>query len=321
VTEAGFFPGIILYLTYWVPARYRAAIVATFMTSTTFSGMIGNPLAGLLMQLDGVSNLHGWQWLFLIEGLIPVVLGVVVFFVLPDGPDDVRWLSQSDKDWIAAELRAEHAAATHHGHHLAALADTIKSGRLWLLAGIYFMAIMGLYGLTFWAPTLIKATASGASNLRVGFLSAIPYFVGAVSMVLIGRHSDRTGERRKHIATTTLIAAAGMAIVSLGKSEWTVTAFLCLAAVGIFATFGPFWALATRYLAGSAAAGGIAVVNSIGNLAGFLAPYAIGFAKDNFGSYTAGLLLVSASLAVGAVLVLCVPAVREQAHGFPVEAS
>jgi D-galactonate transporter len=313
--EAGFFPGIVLYLTYWVPSRHRASIMAMFLTSTAVSGIVGSPLAGLLMELDGVAGLRGWQWLFLVEGILPVLLGVATLLLLPDKPADVRWLTDSEKRWIADELRRETRQSTHH---VGTLRHALADRRLWLLALLYFLLIMGLYGFSYWAPTIIKA-ATHASDLRVGLLAAIPSAVAAVSMVLIGRHADRHDERRRHIAATACIAAAGVAVLPWCRSGPSVVAALCVAAVGIFSSLGPFWALATRFLRGTSAAGGIATVNSIGCLAGFVAPYAIGYFHKTTGHFTTGLLLVAASLAAAALVVLSIPAVvdRTAADGAP----
>jgi sugar phosphate permease len=304
VAEAGFFPGIVLYLTYWVPSSRRAGVLAAFLISTAVSGLVGNPLAGLLMKLDGVASMHGWQWLFLIEGLMPVALGVVTFMILPDRPKDAKWLSREEADWIGAELAREHVE--HHGNHVADLKRAVRDAKLWQLSAIYFMLIMGLYGFIFWVPTIIDSVAK-LTKLQVGIISAIPYLVAAVSMVLIGRHADHRNERRAHVAACAILAAVGMMIVSRCHSLKTVMPALCFAAIGIFGSLGPFWALSTRFLKGTAAAGGIAIVNSIGACAGMVAPSAIGWAKDKYGSFTYGLLVVSVSLVCGAVLVMCVP--------------
>jgi len=303
VAEAGFFPGIVLYLTHWVPSSQRASVLALFLTSTAICGIIGNPLAGLLMKMDGIGGMHGWQWLFLIEGIIPIVLGVVTWVLLPDHPRDARWLSIDEKQWIEAELAREQA---QHQHHVAELRHALPDARLWLLSALYFCLIMGLYGFVYWVPTIIKSVTS-ASDVGVGFLSAIPSLVGAVTMVIIAKHADKTDERRWHVAVCAVIAATGVALVCICHSLVEVELALALSAVGIFGTLAPFWALATRFLRGSAAAAGIAIVNSIGALAGFVAPSIIGWAKQSTGKFTYGLLAVSISLAIGALLVMIMP--------------
>jgi ACS family tartrate transporter-like MFS transporter len=309
VAEAGFFPGIVFYLTHWVPARQRAQILAAFLTSTAVSGIIGNPLAGLFMQLEGTFGLHGWQWLFLIEGIPPVLLGMAMLAIsalLPDNPAEAGWLHDRDRQWITDELARDHE---HPGvGHLASLRVAFTDRRLWHLSALYFTLIMGLYGFIYWLPTILKSfNAAGISDQRIGLLSAIPYAVGAVTMVLIALLADRIGKRRPVICCCGIIGSIGVAWVAYSHSPYIGMAALCVAAIGIFGTLGPFWTIPTRYLRGTAAAGGIAIVNSTGALAGFVAPYAIGWAKTATGHFTAGLLLVSASLAVGAVLVLCVP--------------
>jgi len=306
VAEAGFFPGIVLYLTYWVPARRRAGVLAAFLTSTAVSGILGNPLAGVLMKLEGVRGLHGWQWLFLIEGIVPVIIGFVTLAILPDRPAEAAWLSDAEKDWLERELAAERAEGADGGHHVAHFGRALLDPRLWLLSAIYFMLVMGLYGFIYWLPTILK-TASGRSDLVVGLLSAVPYVVATATMIVIGLHADRRNERRWHVAACAVLAAAGVVLVTRCTSTPSVMAALCVAAVGIFGSLAPFWALSTRFLRGTAAAGGIAVVNSIGALAGFVAPSAIGWAKQSTGKVTAGLLVVAAALVCGAVLVLCVP--------------
>jgi len=302
VAEAGFFPGIVLYLTYWIPSKQRSAVLAAFLTATAVSGIVGNPLAGVLMKMDGIANLRGWQWLFLIEGMAPVALGIATLALLPDRPANAKWLSDDDRAWLASELSRE---TRHSEHHVQQLAHAVADARLWLLSVIYFMLIMGLYGFIYWLPSIIKSVTE-ASDLKIGFLSAIPCTVAAVTMVIIGRHSDRHNERRCHVATTAIVAALGVTLVSRCHSMSTVMPALCFASIGIWGSLGPFWALATRFLRGTAAAAGIAIVNSIGALAGFVAPYAIGWVKQATGGF-AGLLVVAAALVCGAILVLCVP--------------
>jgi MFS transporter, ACS family, tartrate transporter len=311
LAEAGFFPGIVFYLTHWAPAARRAQVLAMFLTATAISGLVGNPLAGWLMQLDGLGGLRGWQWLFLLEGVPPIALGIAILMtnLLPDGPEQAPWLSDDERLWITEQLRLDNEQS-HVGH----VADlrAVLSGRLALFSAIYFLLIMGLYGFIYWVPTLVQGF-SRAGDAKVGMLSAIPYLIATVSMVLIARRADKTGRRRRHVAGCAAVGAMGMAAVAAAHGEIAGLASLCLAAIGIFGSLGPFWTLPTRYLRSAAAAGGIAVINSVGCLAGFVAPYAIGWAKSATGQYTAGLLLVAASLALGALLVLRVPAMLDGA--------
>ena len=249
--EAGFFPGIVLYLTYWVPSWRRSSVLAAFLTSTAISGIIGNPLAGVLMKLQGAGGLHGWQWLFLVEGAVPVALGVVTLKLLPNRPREARWLSPALRDALEAELSRDAGDCAAH-HHVAELRRALTDARLWLLSVIYFMLIMGLYGFIYWLPTIVAAALPQVSDLGIGLLTAMPYLVGAVAMVMIGRHSDRRGERRWHVATCALVAAAGVSLVAFSHSGAAVLAAFCIAAIGIFSTLGPFWSLSTRFLRGSA---------------------------------------------------------------------
>jgi MFS transporter, ACS family, tartrate transporter len=242
----------------------------------------------------------------MIEGNVPVVLGFVVLMLLPDKPIQARWLSDGERDVLERELGREHAEQHPH-HHVADFTNALRGVRLWHLGLLYFMLIMGLYGFIYWAPTIIKSVASGKTDLQIGMLSAVPYLVAAVTMMLIGRHADRRNERRWHVAICAIIAAAGVTLLSRCHSLPAVMAAMCFATIGIFGSLGPFWALATRYLRGTAAAGGIAIVNSIGALAGFVAPSVIGWVKGTTGSFAGGLLAVAAALACGALLVLSVP--------------
>jgi ACS family tartrate transporter-like MFS transporter len=306
VAEAGFFPGIVFYLTAWVPASRRSGVLAAFLTSTATSGLIGTPLAGALMQMEGIGGLHGWQWLFLLEGIPAVVLGIAILAtgLLPDTPAEAAWVTPEERAWIESELSEDHSHPDVN--HVMDLGAAVKGARLWLLSIIYFTLVMGLYGFVYWVPKIVKSL-SGADDFTVGWIAAIPYAVGAISMVLIGLATDRAGRRRGCVAGCAIVAAAGMALLGYTRTPVAGVLAMCLAAVGIFGTLGPFWTLPTRYLRGRAAAAGIAVVNSTGAISGFVAPTVIGWARQRTGMFTAGLLVVAASLAVGAVLVLSVP--------------
>lgn len=313
LAEAGFFPGIVLYLTYWIPARRRSRILAAFLTATAVSCAVGNPLAGAVMKMEGIAGLHGWQWLFLVEGFPPVLLGIAILVlpILPDGPAAATWLDEDEKRWIETELVAD---GQHPDvNHVADLRSAAVDPCLALLSVIYFLLIMGLYGFIYWLPTILKE-ATHATDFGVGLLSAIPCGIAAVGMVLIGIHADRANQRRNHVAACALIGAIGLAAIGWMHTPISGIAALTLAAIGIFGSLGPFWAIPTRYLRGPAAAAGIAVINSIGALSGFVAPTAIGWAKTHTGKFTAGLLLVSASLTLAAILVLFVPRTADAAN-------
>jgi len=298
--EAGFFPGIILYLTYWYPAHRRARMVAVFMSGVAVAGVVGGPLSGWIMKtFAGLHGLSGWQWLFVLEGVPSMLLGVWTLFYLDDGIRSARWLSEGDKQKLEQAIAGDGKQQQHMP-----LAQMFSNGKVWLLALVYFLFVMGLYGVSFWLPQLVKN--SGVDDVfTIGVLTAIPYFVAAVVMVLAARHSDRSGERRWHAAVAALAGALGL-IVATVYSDNTVIAMaaLSVATAGILSTFPIFWSLPTAMLGGAAAAAGIALINSVGNLAGFVSPYLVGAIKDATHSTANGIYLLAASLVVGAVLVV-----------------
>jgi MFS transporter, ACS family, tartrate transporter len=307
LAEAGFFPGIVFYLTAWVPVSQRSKIFGIFLTSTALSGVIGTPLAGLIMKMEGAGGLHGWQWLFFLEGLPAVGLGIAILAsdLLPDSPAEAGWITPGERLWIENELAIDHSR--EHLNHVADFRAAAADGRLWLFSVIYFLLIMGLYGFIYWIPTIVK-TLTHADDFHVGVIAAIPYFVAAVSMVAIGVAADRTGRRRIAVAGCAALGAIGIFWLCAASGAIGGVAALCVAAIGIFGTLSPFWTLPTRYLRHTAAAAGLAVINSTGALSGFVAPTVIGWAKQSTGQFTAGLLVVAASLLLAAVLILLVPA-------------
>ncbi len=303
LAEAGFFPGMILYLTYWFPPRERASAVARFMTAIGLALVVGGPLSGLIMDgLDGLLGWQGWQWLFLLEGLPSVVLGLVVLVALPDRPSDVRWLTTEEKAALAEALREP--AASGPRRDPTTLRDALSDRRVWLLSAIYFLFAMSLYGLTLWVPQILKDVAGG-SMLHVGLLSAIPYSLAAVAMVLWGRRADRTGSDRANLAIPTAVAVVGLASAALLLRAGPVPTLVALSVgiVGLFCSFGPFWAVSSGFLRGTAAAGGIAVINSVGNLGGFVCPWVIGLVKKQTGSFAGGIGFIAVALSLAAVLV------------------
>jgi sugar phosphate permease len=304
VAEAGFFPGIILYLTYWYPRKHRARMVALFMTAIAVSGVIGSPLSGwLLKACDGWHGLAAWKWLFIIEAIPTVLLGVAVPFILTDRPAKAKWLTEREKAVLENNLRADEETKAAEGHHAHRVSDAFKSPKVWLCAAIYFSAIVGLYGTSFWLPQIIKDKLT-QDEWRVGLYSAIPWGFAAVGMVFIGRSSDRTGERRWHIATCALVAAAAFCISGFPQlSPWVVLAFLTLAITGVMGTISCFWALPTTILSGTAAAAGIALINSVGNLAGYLSPEMIAWFKKHY-HLQAALNSVAVAMAIAALLVI-----------------
>ena len=302
VAEAGFFPGIVVYLTKWYPAAYRARIMALFMTAVAVSGVIGGPVSGwILSSLAGRNGWAGWQWLFLLEAIPAVLMGVATFFYLDDDIDRARWLPEDEKAVLRERLRAEPA-----GHEHASVWATLGDGRVLLLGLLYFLAILGLYGLSFWLPQLIR-TLGIKDPWRVGLLSAIPYAVATVVMVLVGQNSDRTGERRWHLIGSAVAGALGLLAAGAVRSDPVVGMIaFSVAAAGILSIPPIFWTFPTTYLRGASAAAGIAAVNSFGNLAGFVSPYMIGAVTDATGEATMGLYALAASLVATALLALVV---------------
>ena len=298
--EAGFFPGIILYLTYWYPAHRRARMVALFMSGVAVAGVVGGPLSGWIMKtFAGLHGLSGWQWLFLLEGVPSVLLGVWTLFYLDDGIRSAKWLSEDDKQKLEQAIAEDGKQQQHMP-----LAQMFSNGKVWLLALVYFLFVMGLYGVSFWLPQLVKN--SGIDDVfTIGLLTAIPYFVAAVVMVLAARHSDRSGERRWHAAVAALAGALGLIVATVySDNTFIAMAALSVATAGILSTFPIFWSLPTAMLGGAAAAAGIALINSVGNLAGFVSPYLVGAIKDATHSTANGIYLLAASLVAGAVLVV-----------------
>jgi len=302
--EAGFFPGIILYLTYWYPARRRARVTALFMTAIAVSGVVGGPLSGFIMKdLAGAYGWAGWQWMFLIEGVPSVVVGLAVLALLDDRIVAARWLDAGAKALLQRSIEAEQRVQPE-----TPIGAALGDGRVWLMGLIYFSFVMGLYGIGFWLPTLIKAT--GVKDvLDISLLTAIPYAFAVVAMIVIARSADHRAERRWHVALPGFAGAIGL-VLSVAWHADTALALgaLTLATMGIMTALPLFWSLPTAILGGSGAAAGIALINSLGNLAGFASPYAVGWLKDATQSTDAGMYLLAASLLAGGLLTLAVPA-------------
>ena len=303
VAEAGLFPGVILYLTYWYPSRRRGGIIALFMTGIPIAGVIGGPLSGwILTAMSGVQGLAGWQWMFIIEAIPSLVLGAVVLARLDNGIDRAAWLSTDEKAVLRRNVERDGQSTPSHS-----LRDGFTNPRVWQLCGIYFFFIMGLYGVGFWLPTLIKGT--GVSDpFTIGLLTVLPYACAAIGMVVCGRLSDAARERRWHIVIPGIIGTAGW-LVSIWFAKDVVLAEIALtvATTGVLVTLAQFWCLPTAVLAGAAAASGIAVINSVGNLAGFVSPYAVGWIVDATHSTTMGVYILAGCLLVGSCLALTMP--------------
>jgi MFS transporter, ACS family, tartrate transporter len=300
--EAGFFPGVILYLKNWFPARARARTVARFMTAAPLSGVVGGPLSGALLGLHHKAGLSGWQWMFLLEGIPAIVLGAIVWAYLVDRPALAHWLSEEQREWLQQTLLAEaNASPESESNALAAF----RMGRIWILALVYCGLNTVSYGVSMWLPNLIKSLG-GMSNFTIGVLSAIPYVAAAITMVFVGLSSDRSGERRWHTAVPALAGAIAIGLAGGTTSLATAVVLVSIAVVGVFSMMGPFWAMPTALLSATTAAAGIAFINSVGNLGGFFGPYIIGLVRTSTGQFRGGLLVVAAALAMSGALVLTI---------------
>ena len=304
LAEAGFYPGIILYLTYWYPSHRRARIVAMFMAAIPISGIFGNPLSGWIMgAFHDHSGWQGWQWMFMIEAIPAVLVGLLVLWKFDDSIRRAKWLSEEEKQILEANVAADNKGKTEHP----GIGKVFSDPRVWTMSLIYFAFVMGQYGLTFWMPTLVKS-AGVKDTFMVGVLSAIPYVCAAITMVLIGRSADARRERRWHLVVPALMGAVGFAAVAtVGNNVALSIVFLSLAAAGVLTCAPLFWSLPTAFLQGTAAAAGIAAINSVGNLAGFVSPYMIGALKDMTGSTTAGMYALAGVLVLGCIAVLRTP--------------
>lgn len=294
IAEAGFFPGIILYLSYWFPDRERAKMTAFFMLSIALSSVLGNPVSGLIMQyLDTVAGLHGWQWLFMLEGIPSIILGFVVLVYLTDYPKGATWLSIEQRDWLVARMQREEQQRRqrHNADRLAA----ILQWRVWLLIAIYFTVAVGSNAGGAYFPKLIKAQFEGLSTFQIGLLSALPHICAVVGMSLFGISSDRMNERRGHLAAAALLGAAGWSLAAWSPSPAVALIGLCLAQTGMLSMLPVFWTLPTAFLTGAAAAGGIAMINSVANIGGVFGATILG---------QCGLWSMAAILFLGAVLVV-----------------
>lgn len=316
VAEAGFFPGIILYLTYWFPAASRARAVSLFMLAIPVSSIFGSPISGEILEMDEIGGLAGWHWLFLLEGLPAVVLGLVTWRFLPDGPHEVRWLTPEEKDWLAARLAEERAVRS-----VEAKADSAGSvfahPACYLLGIVYFLLSCSFYAISFWSPQIVKAVAENAPDGVVGWLNAIPYVGGGIGMLLVGRSSDGRGERHFHVALAALFAAACFALTGYTLASPAVAiACLTFASAGLWGTVGPFWAIPPLVLGGRGVAAGIAFINSVGAIGGFVGPKVLAYAKNNLGGFSGGFYLLALLLVLGAALLFS-PPLRPQRTSLP----
>jgi MFS transporter, ACS family, tartrate transporter len=297
--EAGFFPGMIYYLSQWIPAAQRASVVSRFMTAIAIAGLIGGPVSAGLLSLDGVNGLAGWQWLFLIEGIPSLIMGVMVFLWLPDRPADAKWLTPEQREVLTARIREEAAAIA--GARPPSVGQALVNPAVWALALLYFTLLIGLYGLTLWTPQIVKAF-SGLSNVKTALLSALPYLAAAVAMVFVGSHSDLRRERARHVAGAALVGSVGMVLSAYASSPIFGIIALCVAMAGVLSALPPFWSMPTALASGTAGAAAIALINSFGNLGGFVSPYVIGSLVQRTHSFKPSLLMVAITLLVGSAI-------------------
>ena len=311
VSEAGFFPGMILYLTFWFPSQERARAVAKFMTATSIAGVVGAPLASALLKLEGRGGLHGWQWLFMLEGIPTFVMGISVLLVLKDKPADAKWLTDDEKHWLQAELERDKQAGGATQHHT--LGDAFRTPMVWVLAGVFFLDQIGVYTVNLWMPLILNHFLRGGTGPHDALLApqaasmiaryaTLPYVAAAIFTVFIGWSSDRTGERRWHIAGCLVLSAIGFTWAGATHSFAGALMGMVLAAMGYWSIMGPFWALPTRVLGGQAAAGGVAIITMIGGVGGFLGPFLTGRLRDLTNGFSGGLYTIAGLALLGAVL-------------------
>ena len=303
--EAGFFPGIILYLSYWFPARERARAIALFMVAGPVAGIVGNPLSGAVLQfMDGVGGLAGCQWVFLLEGAPAVILGVATLYYLTDRPTKAQWLTLPERTWLADRMAQEEKQ--RHDRHGVTLLGAMTDPRVWLLIAVYFTVAVADNAFGFYLPKLLDDRFAGLPRWELGLLAAAPYVIAVVGMVGFGMNSDRTGERRGHVAAAAFLAAVGWVIVAFSPSPWLFLAGLALAATGMKSMLPTFWTLPTTFLTGAAAAGGIALINSVANLGGILGPNVMGQVQALTGSFRGASLFMAVALCIGGSLVFLV---------------
>ena len=305
LAEAGYYPGIVLYLTYWIPQREQARMLGLFLTGYPVTSLVGAPISGFIVEHIHWLGLGSWRWLLILEGLPAIVLGILTHFLLPNRPSEAKFLSREEKEWLEGELGREEQVKLQHGHHSAI--EGLTNPRVWHLVAIYFAMMIGGYTLAFWMPQLVKSLSSEYSNSFVGTIIMVPYLAALVGMILVSRSSDRRLERRYHTAVA--LVAGGIAFVgmSLMHSPFLSIALFVLLAVGYCSSLGPFWAMPSEFLTGYSAASGIALINSVGNLGGFVGPYVVGFLNEKSGSLHGGLAFAGFSMLVASTLVLFLP--------------
>jgi MFS transporter, ACS family, tartrate transporter len=299
VAEAGFFPGMILYFTYWYPAEYRGRVISTLFIAQPVANALASIVSGAILGMDGILGLKGWQWVFIIEALPAIALAFVVWFVMTDRPTVADWLETEERDWLTARLDDERRTIDRH-HGVMSLFEGLRDPRVLALSAIYFCGVTANYGIVFFMPQIVKGM--GLSNLMTGFVASVPYIIGTIGLIAWGYSSDRHRERRWHLITASLLAAAGLVVAGwLGSSFWALMG-MSAATIGIYGSRAAFWPMPSIFLTGTAAAGAIALINATGNLGGYVGPFVVGWIKDSTGSFEAGLYFLAAS-ALGAAVI------------------
>ncbi|MEO6981695.1 MAG: MFS transporter [Edaphobacter sp.] len=307
VAEAGFVPGMLLYLTFWFPSHERARAVAKFMTATSLAGVVGGPLSSALLRMDGLGGLKGWQWLFLFEGIPTILVGISVLFVLKDGPEKAEWLTPTERLWLKNELLLDeqrYGAAKHHR-----LLDAFRLPAVWMMAGVYIIIQIGVYVVNLWMPLILSELSrdpNGADASVIARYATVPYLLAAIFTVILGWSSDKWNERRWHLAGCMAMAAVGFVWAARAESIVVALCAMSLVAMGLWSTMGPFWALTTRMIGGAAAAGGVATITMLGGFGGFFGPYMTGRLRDATNSFAGGLYAIGGLALVAALLSLAV---------------
>ena len=299
VAEAGFFPGMIYYISLWFPARERARATAIFILGLPISVLLGAPLSAALLSLDGLGGYQGWQWLFVIEGIPAVLLGFVVMTYLTDRPSDATWLPPAQREWLVAKLAAEQAATANIRRF--GVGEVLLKGMVLTLALAFLCNVVPIYGITMWLPLIVKS-AGDLTNLQIGLITTLPYICAAIAMIVNARHSDRTGERKLHILIGALVGAMGFVVAAVATSPYVGLAGICVGAAGIWSANTVFWTLPASFLTGAAAAAGIGLINAVGNLGGFVGPYMIGWIRESFGGFGPAMFCLAAFLTIHGVV-------------------
>jgi ACS family tartrate transporter-like MFS transporter len=303
--EAGYYPGIVLYMTYWFRRREQARVLSLFLTGFAVNSIVGAPISGFILQHVHWLGVASWRWLFILEGIPAIALGFLTYLVLPNRPSEAKFLTGKEKEWLQAELEREEQRKLHQGRHSAL--EGVTNPRVWHLVCIYFGMMIGSYTLSFYAPKLVESLSSEYSYSVVGYLVMIPFLAALVGMIFVGRSSDRRMERRYHAAISLLVGGIGFLSLTATHSPSVTIVLLSLLAIGYCSSLSPFWAMPSEFLTGFSAASGIAVINSFGNLGGFVGPYVVGFIKEKTGALYGGLAFAGISMLVAATLVLFLP--------------